>query len=100
MTTVSDKDLERRIAQYDREVLDLRGQIKLLEEELSLTRRRLDAAPRQIASLEKRLAETTAELRKARDTNDRLADTLGWELPEDRFYAKSGEFLLKKGYSV
>jgi alkylhydroperoxidase family enzyme len=34
------------------------------------------------------------------NTYDRLADTLGWELPEDRFYAKSGEFLLKKGYSV
>jgi proteasome-associated ATPase len=76
VTTVSDKDLERRIAQFDREALDLRGQIKLLEEELGLTRRRLDAAPRQIASLEKRLAETTAELRKARETNDRLADTL------------------------
>ncbi|HKG94545.1 MAG TPA: hypothetical protein VKA84_21705, partial [Gemmatimonadaceae bacterium] len=34
------------------------------------------------------------------NTYDRLADTLGWELPDDRFYRKSGEFLLKKGYSV
>jgi alkylhydroperoxidase family enzyme len=34
------------------------------------------------------------------NTYDRLADTLGWELPEDAFYVKSGEFLLKKGYSV
>ncbi|HET9799925.1 MAG TPA: hypothetical protein VFP90_18145 [Gemmatimonadaceae bacterium] len=32
------------------------------------------------------------------NTYDRLADTLGWELPEDRYYAKSGQFLLKKGY--
>jgi alkylhydroperoxidase family enzyme len=32
------------------------------------------------------------------NTYDRLADTLGWELPEDRFYVKSGQFLLKKGY--
>ena len=31
---------------------------------------------------------------------DRLADTLGWELPSDAFYVKSGAFLLKKGYSV
>ena len=31
---------------------------------------------------------------------DRLADTLGWELPEDGYYAKAGRFLLKKGYSV
>ena len=31
---------------------------------------------------------------------DRLADTLGWELPEDGYYATAGRFLLKKGYSV
>ena len=34
------------------------------------------------------------------NTYDRLADTLGWELPDDAFYLKSGTFLLKKGYSV
>jgi alkylhydroperoxidase family enzyme len=32
------------------------------------------------------------------NTYDRLADTLGWELPEDAYYAKAGQFLLKKGY--
>ena len=31
---------------------------------------------------------------------DRLADTLGWELPELGYYAKAGPFLLRKGYSV
>ena len=34
------------------------------------------------------------------NTYDRLADTLGWELPDEAFYPKSGRFLLKKGYSV
>ena len=34
------------------------------------------------------------------NTYDRLADTLGWELPEQGYYAKAGQFLLKKGYSV
>ena len=29
---------------------------------------------------------------------DRLADTLGWELPDPRYYTKAGQFLLKKGY--
>ena len=29
---------------------------------------------------------------------DRLADTLGWELPDPGYYAKAGPFLLKKGY--
>ena len=31
---------------------------------------------------------------------DRLADTLGWELPDEGYYAKSGQFLLKKGYGA
>jgi alkylhydroperoxidase family enzyme len=29
---------------------------------------------------------------------DRLADTLGWELPDARYYPKAGQFLLKRGY--
>ncbi len=32
------------------------------------------------------------------NTYDRLADTLGWELPDQSYYAKAGPFLLKKGY--
>ena len=32
------------------------------------------------------------------NTYDRLADTLGWELPDERYYAKAGRFLLRKGY--
>ena len=32
------------------------------------------------------------------NTYDRLADTLGWQLPDDRYYAKAGQRLLKMGY--
>jgi len=32
------------------------------------------------------------------NTYDRLADALGWQLPEARYYTKAGRFLLKKGY--
>ena len=32
------------------------------------------------------------------NTYDRLADTLGWELPDSGYYAKAGQFLLKRGY--
>ena len=32
------------------------------------------------------------------NTYDRLADTLGWELPDQGYYVKAGQFLLKKGY--
>ncbi len=65
-------ELERQIARYDREVNELRGQVKLLEDELALTRRKLEQAPRQIHLLEKRLAETSAELTKSRDQNENL----------------------------
>ena len=33
------------------------------------------------------------------NTYDRLADTLGWELPSSAYYAKAGQFLLRKGYA-
>ena len=33
------------------------------------------------------------------NTYDRLADTLGWELPDRQYYPKAGRFLLKRGYS-
>ena len=32
------------------------------------------------------------------NTYDRLADTLGWELPDQAYYAKAGQRLMKKGY--
>ena len=32
------------------------------------------------------------------NTYDRLADTLGWQLPDQEYYDKAGQFLLKKGY--
>jgi hypothetical protein len=34
------------------------------------------------------------------NTYDRLADTLGWELPEDRYYGRAARFLLKQGYRM
>jgi len=33
------------------------------------------------------------------NTYDRLADTLGWELPQESYYKKAGQFLLKRGYN-
>jgi alkylhydroperoxidase family enzyme len=32
------------------------------------------------------------------NTYDRLADSFGWELPDERYYPKAGRFLLRKGY--
>ena len=76
MVQVSEEQLERRVAQYDREVSELRGQVKLLEDELALTRRKLDAAPRQIHLLEKRLSEASSHLDQAQERVDRNEDLL------------------------
>ncbi|HZA39495.1 MAG TPA: proteasome ATPase [Actinomycetota bacterium] len=76
MVAVGERELERKIADYDREIQELRGQLKLLEEESSLSRRRLEAAPAQIASLEKRLGQTEAQLSATRDNNAVLHSTL------------------------
>jgi proteasome-associated ATPase len=76
VVAVPDSELERRIARYDNEVSELQDQVKLLEEELALTRRRAEAAPKQIHVLERRLSETANELDQARGNNERLADTL------------------------
>ncbi|HWC14454.1 MAG TPA: proteasome ATPase [Actinomycetota bacterium] len=76
MVEVPDNELERRIAQYDREVQELQGQVKLLEEELALTRRKAEAAPQRIHELERRLAETAEEVGATRENNEKLASTL------------------------
>ncbi|MGH2750209.1 MAG: proteasome ATPase [Actinomycetota bacterium] len=76
MVAVTDGEVERRIVRYDREVQELQGQLKLLEDELALTRRKLEAAPRRIHALEKRLSETAAELESSRSSNERLSSTL------------------------
>ena len=76
MIQVPENELERRIAQYDREVQELQGQVKLLEEELALTRRKAEAAPRRIHELERRLADTATELGSTRENNEKMASTL------------------------
>ncbi|MDP9234058.1 MAG: proteasome ATPase [Actinomycetota bacterium] len=68
MVAIPASDFER----YDREIQELRGQVKLLEDELGIARRQLEAAPRQIHNLEKRLAEAAGEMANTRDTNARL----------------------------
>ncbi|MDQ3951946.1 MAG: proteasome ATPase [Actinomycetota bacterium] len=76
MVPVPSDELERKIADYDREVQDLRGQVKLLEDELALTRRKLEAAPRRVHELERRLSDSMAELTQSRETGERMAEKL------------------------
>ena len=78
----------------------LRAMLRLLE--------RFTLEPDRLSPDDVRLVLDTGVTREAiRDafyvaflfnTYDRLADTLGWELPNARYYPKAGKFLLKRGY--
>jgi proteasome-associated ATPase len=58
------------------ELSELRTQIRFLEEEAVLLRRRLEDSPSRVRALEERLLETKAQLTAAMAQNAKLADTL------------------------
>ena len=61
------------------QVEDLRSQVRFLEDEIGLLRRRLTNAPRQVTILEEKLVETREQLSKAMTQNQKLADALRGE---------------------
>ncbi len=64
------------IEQYEKQAHELQTQVKFLEDEISLLRRRLTNAPRQVTILEEKLIETREDLARAMGQNQKLADTL------------------------
>jgi proteasome-associated ATPase len=58
------------------ELAELRTQVKFLEEETSLLRRRLEDSPSRVRALEERLLELKGQLASAGTQNGKLADTL------------------------
>jgi proteasome-associated ATPase len=69
-------DQHDQVERYDKEVHELHTQVKYLEEEVGLLRRRLTNAPRQVTILEEKLVETRESLTKAVGQNQKLADAL------------------------
>ncbi len=67
---------ERRLAEYAAQVEELQEQIKTLEEEVVLLRRRLQDAPKRVRTLEERLLETKGQLAQAVSQNEKLSATL------------------------
>jgi proteasome-associated ATPase len=67
---------EEQVERYDQHVHELQSQVKFLEEEVGLLRRRLTNAPRQVSILEEKLVETREQLAKAMGQNQKLADAL------------------------
>ena len=55
---------------------DLRGQFRVLEEEVASLRRRLQDAPKRVRTLEERLLETKGQLTQAASQNEKLTYTL------------------------
>jgi proteasome-associated ATPase len=68
-----------QVERYDVHVQELQGQVKFLEEEVGLLRRRLTNAPRQVTVLEEKLLETREQLDRAVSQNQKLADALRGE---------------------
>ncbi|MGI8306876.1 proteasome ATPase [Saccharopolyspora sp. ASAGF58] len=55
---------------------ELRSQIRLLEDEVALLRRRLNESPQQVRLLEKRLAEASERVSQLTERNAKLTETL------------------------
>src|SRR5262245_26563650 len=70
------QDGQRRLAEYERQVGELQGQLKTLEEEIVVLRRRLQDAPKRVRTLEERLLETKGQMAQAVSQNERLSATL------------------------
>ncbi|HZP27951.1 MAG TPA: proteasome ATPase [Acidimicrobiia bacterium] len=67
---------ELRLEEYERQVDDLQSQLKSLEEEVVVLRRRLQDAPKRVRTLEERLLETKGQMAQAVSQNERLSATL------------------------
>ncbi len=65
-----------QIERYEKQAHELQTQVKFLEEEVGLLRRRLTNAPRQVTLLEEKLVETREQLTRAMGQNQKLADAL------------------------
>src|SRR5438034_2601000 len=69
-------DPQERLELYEKEAHELQTQIRFLEDEVALLRRRLTNAPRQVKILEERLVQSRSDLSKALAQNEKLVTTL------------------------
>jgi proteasome-associated ATPase len=61
---------------YEKQIHELQTQVRFLEDEVALLRRRLTNAPRQVKILEEKLVESKSDLSRALGQNEKLASTL------------------------
>ncbi|HEY7280339.1 MAG TPA: proteasome ATPase [Actinomycetota bacterium] len=70
------QDSREQFEQYEKERHELETQVKFLEDEVALLRRRLSNAPRQVKILEEKLVQTRADLSRALSQNEKLVGAL------------------------
>jgi proteasome-associated ATPase len=69
-------DARERQETYEKQIHELQTQVRFLEDEITLLRRRLTNAPRQVKLLEDKLLEARSDLSRALGQNEKLAGTL------------------------
>jgi proteasome-associated ATPase len=71
-----DPDPEEQLERYEKEIHQLQTQIKFLEDETALLRRRLTSSPRQVKVLEEQLLQTRGEMARVAAQNEKLVGVL------------------------
>src|SRR6266545_2993017 len=69
-------DPEEQLERYEKDIHQLQTQIKFLEDETALLRRRLTNSPRQVKVLEEQLLQSRGELSRAVAQNEKLVAVL------------------------
>ena len=69
-------DPEEQLERYEKDIHQLNTQIKFLEDETALLRRRLTNSPRQVKVLEEQLLQSRGEMARAMAQNEKLASVL------------------------
>ncbi len=73
---MSELDPREQQELYEKQVHELQTQVRFLEDEIALLRRRLTNAPRQVKILEEKLLESKGDLSRALAQNEKLAAVL------------------------
>jgi proteasome-associated ATPase len=72
----SDGDSQEQLERYEKDIHQLQTQIKFLEDETALLRRRLTNSPRQVKVLEEQLLQSRGEVARAMSQNEKLVEVL------------------------
>src|SRR5436309_15330111 len=67
---------DERSERYEKEIHELQTQVKFLEEETALLRRRLTSSPRQVKVIEEQILQAKSDLARAVSQNEKLVGVL------------------------